>query len=236
MLEELNLLQNHFKITVRKNSHLQVPFPSLNKVLPSVNLATSTHPSQETVELTVVGSTNSPDPSVVLYDGSKQEVKSPPDTAVNWSIIAEEFLEVLAEAVSVRVKNAPSLPSCKAHYSYKPVQSADNERVETATVTCATVNSLSIQSVSNVEIQSASVVDVRSVDGESALHETTVMSCPTLQSSNVEIVCGQARIGLLFSGGVDSVVLAALVDRLLSNSMSKSNNCVLCHNRYNYDF
>lgn len=78
---------------------------------------------------------------------------------------AEEFLTVLQEAVSVRVRSAPDLASCRSH----------------------------------------------SGPGCSA-----TACCGMLQSSegNVEMVYGKARVGVLYSGGVDSVVLAALVDRL----------------------
>ena len=109
---------------------------------------------------------------------------------VDWDSTAEEFLTAMQEAVAVRVRSAPDLPSCWVHSS----RPANTARLSPAT--CGGGPS----------------------DASYGAYAGTVAACcGTLHSSSdgsSDVLHGKAKIGVLYSGGVDSVVLAALVDRL----------------------
>lgn len=167
LVEELTSLSACVRITIRKDPQLQVPFPPLNKVLPSPS-------AQGLAECAVQELTVTEHPRTSLKSGNPHEPRTDsleilPET-IDWKHSAERFLEILAGAVKVRVSNAPRLPSCQAHKSEPE-----------------------------------------------ACSQLRVLPDSTLQpgsAPSTDMVFGKAKIGVLFSGGVDSVVLAALVDRL----------------------
>ena len=159
---------NHYlKVTVLKSNDLQVPFPALNELLPgpsgSVGQVQGCSSQVYALEQTIVDSGSKPE------DVTQTNLPAVASLGETTSI-AEQFLAVLEEAVSIRVRNASPLRSCQSHAGM-------------------------IASVG---------------DGK----ESRTCSCiPPLPDDCASLVYGQAKIGLLFSGGVDSVVLAALVDR-----------------------
>ena len=98
LLENVTSLKTHLKITVQKDLQLQVPFPTLNKALPSASSRSSAN-----VGADLQSSKTETPPVSLIADGSQQMA----DSLVNlsedkdWRHTAEEFLEVLAEAVQV---------------------------------------------------------------------------------------------------------------------------------------
>ena len=207
-MEKLASLKTCLKVSVQKDTQLQVPFPPLNKTLPQTRAECTgdkavslqpcdpherRHEQQDQLQGGCTGDTKQQAVGVNLCDSgpkqrdqlcvhggctgdTKQETVGSPqrDCAgdskqqaclhedVDWKHLAEEFLEVLANSVDVRVHNAPSLPSCEVLGSI----AAENEQ--------------------------------------------TLSPSPV---SSPVVVLGRAKVGVLFSGGVDSMVLAALVDR-----------------------
>ncbi len=182
----MKLSKSHLKVTVRKSTELQVPFPALNKLLPEASTSIQQEPiksqpnssSTTLSEQAIRDQCTDADPNV--SEGSRAETTLLTQAEIPAAASsAEQFLAALERAVSIRVRNASPLQSCQAHASMSSAPAA----------------------VSDGKAKSA--------------------CCAALQPGiSAQLVYGQAKIGLLFSGGVDSVVLAALVDR------SADNGCV----------
>ena len=173
--EDLRSLRTNYKIIIAKDDRLQVPFPSLNKLLPmNVPVAINATPVvvQETNHLV---DTQTHSESCVSTDlVVERDVRISQLEAIDWEDLAEKFLDVLEEAVSIRVHNAPLLsPSVTSE-----------------------IEPLSKEMCSDMTL----------VRGDSGQVDTT-------GSSGTRVVVGQAKVAVLYSGGVDSAVLAALVDR-----------------------
>ena len=173
LLEELKDLRTHLEVKLVKNGELAAPFPSLNK---DISLGVS---SVETVnDKCCYGATPCPEisldrdgllnpheackgeadtsqsmhggESAVIEDHTSSDGTRFSSRAATCRDLPQEFLEVLQDAVKVRVCNSPQV--------------------------------------------SCSHLCEESEDGS-------------------EVVVSNARVAVLFSGGVDSAVLAALVDR-----------------------
>lgn len=180
LFEELSTFVH---VTISRDTRLQVPFPSLNKALPSDDPSTCP-PSTHKLEADLVDSSS--DSAIRDITCQPASLCNDQQVGIDWKHNAEKLLAVLLEAVNVRVKSAPSLPSCQVHKP-KFLQSA-----------CSSQPSV-------------------------------LLPCPALQCTSTEPVYGCAKVGVLFSGGVDSVVLAALVDRYNPlSSKSGGANSVSC--------
>lgn len=182
LTEEFKLLKTYIEIAAVKDAQLQVSFPPLNKSLPQEPKAALS--IQETTKSSVVQTPVSPEFGSFEGDGlrpicSKHAEEASIIDSVDWRRIAEDFLMVLEEAVSVRVHNAPDTASCGSHFARQDISVMRSE------VDC----------------------------------------CGVLQVDGMELVRGKAKIGVLYSGGVDSAVLAALVDRLKFSMLKIACGC-----------
>ena len=164
--EELPSLKTCLKIHKVDNSHLQVPFPPLNKTLPAQHRFQPTPAvGSEAVTLESTQTSTAMCTTVLVGDRTAHEsgggnnedrgvATNPPSNmslpTVDWSTLAKQLIAVLEKAVRSRVVRAP----------YQPSSALD--------------------------------------DAKSGVSKFTH---------------GRARIAILFSGGVDSVLLAALADR-----------------------
>ena len=167
IMERLKSFKTFFKVTLLKDIHLQVPFPSLNKVTP-LEMTSTDIPSTLIAHNTDAKSIHTTRGEMHLDFYSRENIKG--DSAsketnivcefdIDWKCLAKKFLIILEEAVSVRIHNAPDLPAYKSH-------------------------EVNISYAYQMQYETGS-----------------------------QVVLGKAKIAILFSGGVDSVVLAALVDR-----------------------
>ena len=139
---------------------------------------------------------------------------------VDWKHVAEQFLTILEEAVAIRVHSAPDLASCNSHIAVENSQPDVAGQFPTHGVLQSGSGDRQESSVCGKQEsgvcgkQESSVSDPQeSMQASGGDTATVVTCCGMLHSSGVEMVHGKARIGILYSGGVDSVVLAALVDR-----------------------
>lgn len=115
-----------------------------------------------------------------------------PTPTVDWRALAAQLISVLEKAVLSRAVRAPYMPSIA---------------IETTDASSA--------------ISSITMATSGASTASQHLCETDIEAAPTgseqkfaeRQTEGTKVVYGKARIAILFSGGVDSMVLAALVDR-----------------------
>ena len=114
--------------------------------------------------------------------------------SVNWSTLAKQLNGVLEKAVHARVIRAPNLSS-STH-----VQEAS-----------ANTSSTSLGSGQKSESESVLGMECRhsQCEDQPACGEELIAK----KGDPDKIIRGRARIAILFSGGVDSMLLAALTDR-----------------------
>ena len=154
--------------------------------------------SENTVE-TIGGSSSISKGVVVRDDASLPLLLSPVSTcSVDWSALAKQLIAVLEKAICARVVRAPYLPSSTQEAS-------------------ATTSSSSASLVRGCQ-KSESESEFRALGMESRHNQNKEQ--PVCGEELVarkgdldDIIHGRARIAILFSGGVDSMLLAALTDR-----------------------
>lgn len=199
------------------NLHLQVPFPPLNKTLPPPlqqqhiqHLESSPKPTSSseaaTIERTKLSEieTSAPPENIVEEEaissstsegvvvGDDPSLSLAPVSAlsVDWSTLAKQLIAVLEKAVHARVVRAPNLPS--------------------STREASVTSSTSLGSSQKSESDSILGTESRHTQSEEqpACEEKLVAKI-----GDSDIIHGRARIAILFSGGIDSMLLAALTDR-----------------------
>ena len=189
--DELGSLKTCLTVTLIKEDHPLVYFPSINPTIdvdpPPHPLADSGHPQEDTrVEATLLlaeavsttDSQSSTDPPLLPSDGAvtsgPQCTRQPPATTISYEEHVKRFLDILQDAVQRRVSRAPpvSWGRSQATKVKGAVKLGDEARTEGGT------------------------------SGGRGLG----VGCEG-------VLEGHARVAVLFSGGVDSAVLAALVDR-----------------------
>ncbi len=230
--EELSV--SNITTVVVKNGSLQVPFPTLNKILPEgfagpdpassrysddkACVPTRTDACPTTTE--VVTGTGA---GVLTEAGMKDlagkqtnlttsQLKELPASAtlldegrgdVNWLKLAQEFILVLQGAILSRVNRAPRF------------------RHDATSRTMDNDSSVEILSGSRSEgkLSAASCMlggkgeGKEKVDMRSFSPQSPSLAAEAVRENQRSLSQGKARVGILFSGGVDSVVLAALTDR-----------------------
>ena len=208
--KELAALKSCLKIHKVDSLHLQVPFPPLNKTLPPQHVKHSpTGSSKEAVvestKPSVVETNTSPKDDVkdktagssggankaVIVRGDPSPSRPPVSAlSIDWGTLAKQLITVLEKAVHARVVRAPHLPS--------------------STQKTSVISSASLGDRQKTE--STSVLGMESRHGQSM--EPSV--CGTkldAKKGDLNIMYGRVRIAILFSGGVDSMLLAVLTDR-----------------------
>ena len=217
------------------NLHLQVPFPPLNKCLPQQqqqqciqNLESSPKPasSSETAtcptertkpseiessassenaikegeEETIDSSCSISKGVVVRDDPSLSLLLSPVSThSVDWSALSKQLIAVLEKAIRSRVVRAPFLPSS----------------TQEASVTTSSSSTSLVRDCQKSESESESqVLGMESRHSQSEEHQPVCREELVARKGDSDVIIrGRARIAILFSGGVDSMLLAALTDR-----------------------
>lgn len=161
--QEIGSLKSCLKTTLLKDDLFQAPFPILNKSIPLDDVsATESTMSKE---------------REVINAASCSVGTASEDPCPEKKSIIEKFHRLLEEAVSVRVCNAPNIPShCDVDTRSEKLH-CDRTKLISSAECCS-------------EVQSTTTRDQ-------------------------VVVNGQAKVAILFSGGVDSAVLAALVDRFV---------------------
>ena len=220
--EELTSLATCLKVHRVDNLHLQVPFPPLNKTLPlppqeqqqqhMQHLESSPKPpvassdeaaiertklseietrasSESTVEEEAISSVSNTSEGVV-GGGDPSLSLSPVSTlSVDWSALAKQLIAVLEKAIHARVARAPHLPSS----------------TQQASATCSS----SLGGCRKSESESR----ILGMESRHAQCEEQAACGKELGAKEGDTIHGRARIAILFSGGVDSMLLAALTDR-----------------------
>ena len=178
-------------------------------------------------------------PSLSPLSSSLPSVTAYPLSPAQWSVLSQQFLEVLQEAVHTRVMNAPRVPSHKS-YDISPSvasdslksRSLDSCEVISECTTClpsdASVTDCEVtpcvsqggtcgwfvSSTSEASHSKDCAQSNLSLNTEEPRNELRVPSKQELavgREGGVEV--GGACVSVLYSGGVDSTVLAALADR-----------------------
>ena len=201
IIDQLSSLQSCLKFSVVKERHLQVPFPCLNKQLPPPSCT-------EKCDLSTVppvdGGPDSTkhdscdDRTVHFSDGSTVEVLQDPTVPVVHTSECQGTLPVRGSQDSVSSeKNAVCV--CSSLVATMTAQETDWHTL-----------AQHLLSVLQQAIHSR-VVRAPRVGHDPTPSQDTMSDCSVAATS---VVQGGARVALLFSGGVDSVVMAALTDRL----------------------
>ena len=194
------------------NLHLQVPFPPLNKTLAPPpqqqhiqHLDSSPKPTSsseaatiERTKLSEIETSSPPENSVststsegvVVGDDPSFSLAPVSTLSVDWSALAKRLIAVLEKAVRARVVRAPNLPS--------------------STQEASVISSTSLGSSQTSESESILGVESRHAQSE---EQPVCGGELVVKKGDSKIIHGRARIAILFSGGVDSMLLAALTDR-----------------------
>ncbi len=219
---------------VVKNGSLQVPFPTLNKILPEDFAGpdpTSSRYSDDKARVPTRTDACPTTTKVVTGTGAgvwaeagmkdlagKQthlttsELKELPASAtlldegrgdVNWPKLAQEFILVLQGAILSRVNRAPRL----RHDAIS--RTMDNESSVEILSSLQSEGKLSVASC----VLGGKVEGKEKVDMQSFSPQSPSLVAEAVRENQQSLSQGKARVGILFSGGVDSVVLAALADR-----------------------
>jgi hypothetical protein len=151
---------------------------------------------ENTVEKEATGSRSSISEGVVVIDDSSLPLLSPVAThSVDWGALAKQLIAVLEKAICARVVRAPYLPSSMQ---------------ETSTTTSSSSTSLGRCQKSESESQIPGMESRHGQREEQLVHKEELVA---KKGDSDVIIRGRARIAILFSGGVDSMLLAAIADR-----------------------
>ena len=163
--------------------------------------------SENTIEEEVtIGSSSINKGMVVRDDPSLSLLSSPVSThSVDWSALAKQLIAVLEKAIRARVVRAPYLPSSTQE-------------------TSVTTSSSSASLVGGCQ-RSESESEFRALGMESSHNQCKEQpvcgeELVARKGDSDDIIHGRARIAILFSGGVDSMLLAALTDRYVRSIAS----------------
>ena len=215
------------------NLHLQVPFPPLNKSLPqqqqqqdvqhlesspksASSSETATHQIERTKpseiessassgnaveeEETIDSSSSISKGVVVRDDPSLSLLLSPASThSIDWSALSKQLIAVLEKAIRARVVRAPYLPSS----------------TQEASATTSSSSTSLVRGCRKSESESESqVLGMESRHSQNEEHQPVCREELVASKGDSDVIIrGRARIAILFSGGVDSMLLAALTDR-----------------------
>lgn len=224
--ENLLSLRSIPALSVSPNQTLQVPFPPLNKFSPPSAVSSIAGSTHEPLAVMASGSSNKHGDDVgasAAQDGpptgGKEDcelVASGSHGTTDWLSLAEKFLSILKRAVHDRVIRAPFVPLRR----FSPTDDLPPpvpEGIEHRS------SNQSLLSESPLLLTRPAVTDKQFQTGlEDELFEASQppvsrrAASPYMRKRDLEcpeVVRGRARVGVLFSGGVDSAVLAALTDR-----------------------
>ena len=194
--EELSSLKTCLGIHKVDNVHLQVPFPPFNKTIP--------------VQPNLLTTPTSKSKTAVVVEGTRHTLSD----SIETETLCKSSEEIKLDSNVVKGGNSSSFVS--------PVSSVSVSSVDWNTLAkqLITVLEKAIHSriVRAPYLPSCRVVarDVNSIDLEHRSHEEEVAGCQNqtlVLEPKTEYIHGRARIAILFSGGVDSMLLAAIVDR-----------------------
>ena len=175
---------------------LQVPFPPMNKCLPHPEIkmeeraddsAESSKHSTETVKPALDlehDKVCTLKPRYLIPD-SENQFQNVGTSDIDWTSLSQQLIRVLERAIFSRVKSAPEI---------NPLSKQKVIKVQLNTSTASAESD-------SEKGSGVSVADIATADEAGCIGQGEM------------VVQGNARIAVLFSGGVDSVVLAALTDR-----------------------
>ena len=230
-MEELSALKTCLKTELVNDEALQVPFPSLNKQLPA--------PCSQDPSYLPLPARRSPDHDSLPASGVEED---PAAMEVEWSAHAQDLLAVLQRAIERRVCRAPhvSSTSLREEVTTTDTVAASDESVggrnrdlsspsEQPVCAVATVqqdtggdngrkNSTDCVQPAQVgsperDPQPSLIVSKGDPIGAGGSSGSGLAGTPLSMTSEGDVVFGKARVAVLFSGGVDSAVMAALTDR-----------------------
>ncbi len=203
VLEDMSSLRTSLSTRITVDKCLQVPFPPLNRCTP-------VEQSDITVDL-------KQDPSIHPPEAFG-DVRTFSSRQVDWCLLSQQLLDVLQTAVQVRVNNAPPVftsTSSESVNNAPPVfTSTSSEAVNNAPPVFTSTSSEAVNNAPPVFTSTSSegVASNGSVWSSSMREgQARVASNGSVWSSSMRE--GQARVAVLYSGGVDSTVLAALTDK-----------------------
>ena len=201
---ELGSLETYLTISSVRETSPQVFFPPLNKSVEEQSLLHSVHSpitntSAATVQSEASGATRTetslPEHTdeATTQNAEKVELLTPSHSTETASTTYDDYvtrlLDVLQSAVQCRVSRAPPvIPRQMVKHLHKtPVLDS------------------TAQGGKEIDVQNTSGIENKTCCAQRGFEGGA--SCGT-------VMCGSARVAILFSGGVDSAVLAALADRL----------------------
>lgn len=164
--------------------------------------------SENTIEEEVtIGSSSSINKGMVVRDDPSLSLLSSPASthSVEWSALAKQLIAVLEKAIRARVVRAPYLPS-----------STQETSVTTSSSSASLVRGCQ-KSESESEFRALGVESRHNQNKEQPVCGEELVA---RKGDSDDIIHGRARIAILFSGGVDSMLLAALTDRYIRSIVS----------------
>lgn len=215
--EELSSLKTCLNIRRVNSHHLQVPFPALNKLVPSNQqqvLPTQSKKTEAVEETQLPISSQdvcSSSQTITTTVDRTEEVKSDEEDLKSSC----DPLETVDVAATNRysMSSSPSLsPDWRAlsRLLITELERAVHSRV---------VRAPYLPSSSQTRSDGACLMDLSKSDSDPVKEVELATATDPMKTAVSAIILGKARIAILFSGGVDSVVLAALVDRLVREIM-----------------
>ncbi len=211
-----------------------MPFPPLNKYTPTTDLTECKTKITDGDNVTKATIKSTDDLTTLTLSDvfPPVTVHTYPLSALDWSVLSQQLLDVLQAAVQVRVDHAPKVPSNTSG------PSTDHNVTSLSSEEQSELSSRSATVVSGKDNETApSYCDVQSLDQtkdalqiqgesfaspdevrrkESGRHNSLEYNLQDKFEVRVERSIGReggARVAVLYSGGVDSTVLAALTDR-----------------------
>ena len=217
------------------NLHLQVPFPPLNKCLPQKqqqqciqNLESLPKPATCSSSVAATCPTERTKPSEIESSASSENTVKEEETidssssiskgvvvgddpslslllssvsthSVDWSALSMQLIAVLEKAIRSRVIRAPFLPSS----------------TQEASATTSSSSTSLVRGCQKSESESESqVLEMESRHSQGKEHQPVCREELIARKGDSDVIVRRrARIAILFSGGVDSMLLAALTDR-----------------------
>ena len=213
IVDQLSPLKSCLHFSIVKERSLQVPFPKLNKQLPFTkncdsNVVTSLHSETQVTSTQCVASCEGrgtvQDPTLSFHGSGClvcMDEKGSQQSASNEKATLPTASPLIAMATVTQETDWNSL----AQHLLSVLQQAIQSRVDRAPRVTHTV------SQDTVTVGCDPPSGAGSVGCDPPSGAGTVGCGPNTAS----VVQGAARVAILFSGGVDSVVLAALTDRLV---------------------